>query len=178
MTFHTRILVTVNLDHQSHGWRNGMKRKMEQLGEKAGLEAHEVSGFFKIGLSGFIAVALSVFAGSAGADSNGAVNLQQQIDKPQASEKLSERCNLKPEGGPCQALFWKYYFNKKTKTCKKFAYGGCNGVVPFDTKEECEKTCADQMSKPATQDCGPYPGYPCGTRYFTVSIRDFESHIF
>jgi len=23
------------------------------------------------------------------------------------------------------------------------------------------------------QNCGPYPGYPCGTRYFTVSVRDF-----
>ncbi|MEA3306517.1 MAG: hypothetical protein U9Q34_01885 [Elusimicrobiota bacterium] len=21
--------------------------------------------------------------------------------------------------------------------------------------------------------CGPYPGYPCGTRYFTVAIEDF-----
>ncbi len=21
-------------------------------------------------------------------------------------------------------------------------------------------------------DCGPYPGYPCGTRYYTVSVSD------
>lgn len=29
---------------------------------------------------------------------------------------------------------------------------------------------------PAAQntDCGPYPGYPCGTRYYTVSRADFH----
>ena len=24
-----------------------------------------------------------------------------------------------------------------------------------------------------SQNCGPYPGYPCGTRYYTVSRSDF-----
>ncbi|MDQ7774030.1 MAG: hypothetical protein RDU13_10985 [Elusimicrobiales bacterium] len=24
------------------------------------------------------------------------------------------------------------------------------------------------------EECGPYPGYPCGSRYFTVSIADFR----
>lgn len=24
------------------------------------------------------------------------------------------------------------------------------------------------------EECGPYPGYPCGTRYFTVSPFDFR----
>jgi hypothetical protein len=23
-------------------------------------------------------------------------------------------------------------------------------------------------------NCGPYPGYPCGTRYYTVSVSDFN----
>ncbi len=26
----------------------------------------------------------------------------------------------------------------------------------------------------ADSNCGPYPGYPCGTRYFTVSRADFR----
>ena len=25
-----------------------------------------------------------------------------------------------------------------------------------------------------SQNCGPYPGYPCGTRYYTVSVSDFK----
>lgn len=30
-------------------------------------------------------------------------------------------------------------------------------------------------AKPPSQaDCGPYPGYPCGTRYHTVSRADFS----
>jgi len=24
-------------------------------------------------------------------------------------------------------------------------------------------------------NCGPYPGYPCGTRYYTVSVSDFKA---
>ena len=24
------------------------------------------------------------------------------------------------------------------------------------------------------KNCGPYPGYPCGTRYYTVSVSDFR----
>jgi len=29
--------------------------------------------------------------------------------------------------------------------------------------------------KPKTDDnCGPYPGYPCGTRYYTVSVSDLS----
>ncbi|MEF3279796.1 MAG: hypothetical protein K6357_02365 [Elusimicrobiota bacterium] len=24
------------------------------------------------------------------------------------------------------------------------------------------------------KNCGPIPGYPCGTKYYTVSIRDFS----
>ncbi len=25
-------------------------------------------------------------------------------------------------------------------------------------------------------NCGPYPGYPCGTKYYTVSVSDFEKN--
>ncbi|MCX5786850.1 MAG: hypothetical protein NTX59_14300 [Elusimicrobia bacterium] len=26
-----------------------------------------------------------------------------------------------------------------------------------------------------SQNCGPYPGYPCGTKYYTVSVSDFKA---
>ncbi len=26
------------------------------------------------------------------------------------------------------------------------------------------------------KNCGPTPGYPCGTKYYTVSIRDFKGN--
>ena len=51
-----------------------------------------------------------------------------------------DRCNLEPDAGPCYALITKYYYDKKAKQCKSFTYGGCDGVVPFDTLEDC-KNC-------------------------------------
>jgi hypothetical protein len=55
---------------------------------------------------------------------------------------LSENCNLEPETGPCKALITKYYFDKVEKKCKPFTWGGCYGVVPFQTLEECKNNCA------------------------------------
>jgi hypothetical protein len=47
-------------------------------------------------------------------------------------------CSLKPEPGNCNASFSKYYFDDITKRCEVFTWGGCGGVVPFNTREECE----------------------------------------
>lgn len=53
----------------------------------------------------------------------------------------SDRCNLEPDAGFCKAAIPKYYYDKQDKKCKQFTWGGCGGVVPFDTMEECEKQC-------------------------------------
>ena len=53
----------------------------------------------------------------------------------------SDRCKLKPDAGDCRAAIPKYYYDKTEKSCKEFTWGGCGGVVPFDTMEECEKQC-------------------------------------
>jgi len=29
---------------------------------------------------------------------------------------------------------------------------------------------------PNKKDCGPTPGYPCGTKYYTISIKDFKNY--
>ena len=50
----------------------------------------------------------------------------------------SDKCDLVPETGLCRASFTKYYFDKDVGKCKEFTWGGCDGVVPFDTLEECE----------------------------------------
>lgn len=59
--------------------------------------------------------------------------------KPDCIE--TNKCNLEPETGPCKALITKYYYDKKDKKCKEFSWGGCGGVVPFETLEECKKQC-------------------------------------
>ena len=55
---------------------------------------------------------------------------------------IYNRCELLPDSGPCFAAFRRYYYNQDTKECEEFIWGGCNGVVPFDTLEEC-KACED-----------------------------------
>ncbi len=47
-------------------------------------------------------------------------------------------CKLEPQVGPCNAAFSRYYFDQEENKCKVFTWGGCNGVVPFETLEDCE----------------------------------------
>jgi hypothetical protein len=53
---------------------------------------------------------------------------------------LPARCKLSPEAGPCYAYIKRYYYDRDEKRCKEFIYGGCQGVVPFETLEAC-KAC-------------------------------------
>jgi Kunitz/Bovine pancreatic trypsin inhibitor domain len=51
----------------------------------------------------------------------------------------SIKCSKEPQDGPCNAAFYRYFFNKKTMRCDTFIWGGCAGVVPFKTLAECKK---------------------------------------
>jgi hypothetical protein len=53
--------------------------------------------------------------------------------------EVPPRCNLEPDPGLCKAMFQRYYFDKASGECKQFIWGGCGGVVPFETLEECKK---------------------------------------
>jgi hypothetical protein len=54
---------------------------------------------------------------------------------------VSSACALKPETGQCRAAFPKYYFDASTRSCRQFIWGGCGGVVPFETLEDCTQAC-------------------------------------
>ncbi|MBR9920611.1 MAG: hypothetical protein GYB31_07205 [Bacteroidetes bacterium] len=54
---------------------------------------------------------------------------------------MDERCMLDPDPGPCRGAFQRYYYDREEGICKKFIYGGCQGVVPFETLEECQGAC-------------------------------------
>ncbi|MFB3819446.1 MAG: BPTI/Kunitz domain-containing protein, partial [Candidatus Methylomirabilales bacterium] len=51
------------------------------------------------------------------------------------------RCGMKPDPGPCKARFERYYFDEKSRACRPFFWGGCEGAVPFETAEACEQAC-------------------------------------
>ena len=53
----------------------------------------------------------------------------------------TEDCNSIPEIGPCFASIVTYYFNQNTSQCEESYWGGCDGVVPFWTLEECQNNC-------------------------------------
>lgn len=58
------------------------------------------------------------------------------------------RCQLVPEPGQCKANFARYYFDKTDGVCKEFSWGGCEGVVPFETIETCNNSCIDKGLHP------------------------------
>jgi hypothetical protein len=58
-----------------------------------------------------------------------------------------KKCTLRPDPGPCKGIFEKYYFNSGKKACERFFYGGCQGVVPFETREECEALCLEKAGE-------------------------------
>ena len=43
-----------------------------------------------------------------------------------------------PDPGPCFAAIQAYYFNQETQQYEDFIWGGCAGVVPFESLLECE----------------------------------------
>jgi hypothetical protein len=56
--------------------------------------------------------------------------------------KKSTRCDLIPESGNCYAYMPRYYYDQTEGICKQFIWGGCDGVVPFETLAECEQNCS------------------------------------
>ena len=48
-----------------------------------------------------------------------------------------DACSLLPDPGPCLAAIPAWYFDQDTQSCTQFIWGGCDGVVPFETLESC-----------------------------------------
>lgn len=67
------------------------------------------------------------------------------------NKHLSENCRLKPETGHCRAAIQKIYFDEERQQCQPFIWGGCGGVVPFDTKQECDTACRPTNTSHLTQ---------------------------
>jgi ankyrin repeat protein len=55
--------------------------------------------------------------------------------------EIRKRCELKPAGGNCKALFSRAYYDAAANTCREFTHGGCGGVVPFSSVEACSNVC-------------------------------------
>lgn len=79
------------------------------------------------------------------------------------------RCTLIPDAGLCEAAIQRYFFDQSAGECTTFLWGGCGGVVPFQTLAECQQACGGPDVECITdQDCPqivcvttPCPSYTC-----------------
>ena len=54
-------------------------------------------------------------------------------------------CNSIPNPGICDGYFPTFYFNQTTSQCEESYWGGCEGVVPFWTLEDCQNSCHNSL---------------------------------
>ncbi|XP_021920303.1 carboxypeptidase inhibitor SmCI-like isoform X2 [Zootermopsis nevadensis] len=71
-----------------------------------------------------------------------------------------EDCFQPPSSGQCRGSFRSYYFNRKSRTCESFVWGGCGGNNNrFETRDSCEKNCQDRKADVASEQivktCNP-----------------------
>ena len=52
-------------------------------------------------------------------------------------EETCPACELIPEVGPCNAAVPIYYYDQDSMKCVEFIWGGCEGLVPFETLQDC-----------------------------------------
>ncbi len=57
------------------------------------------------------------------------------------SAQLDSTCYLIPDIGPCFGSITKYYYDQTSAICMDFIWGGCDGVVPFHTMQDCQSAC-------------------------------------
>ncbi len=63
------------------------------------------------------------------------------------AELPPEACSLAPDPGPCKARMEKFFFNDENKSCDVFFWGGCDGVVPFNTLSDCIQQCLPEQAQ-------------------------------
>ena len=60
---------------------------------------------------------------------------------------VTESCISIPDPGMCFAAISIYYFDQNTGQCEESIWGGCDGLVPFWTLEDCQNSCNTSSMK-------------------------------
>ena len=99
------------------------------------------------------------------------INLLRTIR--QSFEEI-QKCYYTPNPGVCLAAITKYYFDQEENECLEFTWGGCGGLIPFETMDDCESSCIDDGQQLSThishypvkyelKNCYPNPFNPVTT---------------
>jgi len=94
-----------------------------------------------------------------------------------------QACYYIPHIGPCDAAFPRYYYDHEENECLEFTWGGCGGLVPFETMEDCESSCNDSVLVSSNQtidypvifklnNCYPNPFNPVTTLSYDLPKND------
>lgn len=74
--------------------------------------------------------------------------IEKESDAVIFEQEDEDVCQLSSDAGPCRAAFEKYFYNKDTKSCETFIYGGCDGNGNrFDNVEDCQNKCGEKESR-------------------------------
>ncbi|HNW43516.1 MAG TPA: hypothetical protein PKI19_03370 [Elusimicrobiales bacterium] len=117
-------------------------KKIFQLGAKTGLTGIEVGRVVNFGVLGLLAAGLAALSGCLGFQRT---RTPEPAEKPQTLQTYSGASSV-PSAAPS-------------------GFGGSGSG-------SADQAPAPAPKPKAADDCGPYPGYPCGTRYYTVSRAD------
>ena len=90
-----------------------------------------------------------------------------------------QACYYIPHIGPCDAAFLRYYYDHEESEGSEIIWGGCGGLVPFVSLEDCESSCNEsvQVSSNQTLDypvifklnnCYPNPFNPVTTLRYDI----------
>ncbi|XP_058277335.1 tissue factor pathway inhibitor isoform X7 [Hirundo rustica] len=73
--------------------------------------------------------------------------LPQKMTLAKIKKGKPDFCFHAQEPGVCRGYFTRYFYNKDTKLCEAFKYGGCLGNQNnFRSLEECQTTCQDNSN--------------------------------
>jgi len=77
--------------------------------------------------------------------------LPTQVNPTATSFIRHQACVLEPKAGSCLAKIMKFFYDQSMQRCRPFSWGGCSGVVPFETLEECQSLCESKIQDPSSK---------------------------
>jgi hypothetical protein len=93
-------------------------------------------------------------------------------------EKISREKELKKFFGFSFMGFLAFLFSLFV-SCDKNGVKNKDETTTLSPQFNLEKSTTPILTpkpKNTDKDCGPFPGYPCGTKYYTVSLKDFYNY--